>query len=207
MRMREQFLDTSRYVRQQWKKFLAVAGIFILLSVGTALLMIRNPDQARELMGLLQETMGKVVDEEGNIQLFQLFVNNLSVAGLGVLLGFIPFLAAPMYIILSNGAVMGVVYGAYLSISDTLAAPVWKIMLVGILPHGIFELGAIFLSVALGLQLCFQISKQIMGRAVRSLKEELIDLGWAFVLWVTPLLLLAAVVECFVTPVLMEMFL
>ena len=48
--MREQFLDTSRYVRQQWKKFLVVAGIFILLSVGTALLMIRNPDQARELM-------------------------------------------------------------------------------------------------------------------------------------------------------------
>ncbi|HIR93101.1 MAG TPA: stage II sporulation protein M [Candidatus Egerieimonas intestinavium] len=205
--MREQFLDSGRYVRGQWKKFLTVAGIFILLAAATAWAMVLHPDQAQEMMGILQENMGRVMDEEGNIQLFRLFVNNLSVAGLGVLMGFIPFLAAPLYIILTNGIVIGVVYGAYLTMADALTVPVWKIMLVGILPHGIFELGAIFLSVALGLQLCFQLSKKILGRANRSLKEELIDLGWAFVLWVTPMLLLAAVIECFLTPILMELLL
>ena len=107
----------------------------------------------------------------------------------------------------TNGIVIGVVYGAYLTMADALTVPVWKIMLVGILPHGIFELGAIFLSVALGLQLCFQLSKKILWRANSILKEELIDLGWAFVLWVTPMLLLAAVIECFLTPILMELLL
>lgn len=202
--MREQFCESSRYVKAQWKKLLLAAAVFFLLAAGTAVTMAGRPEECRELMAGLQESMESVLDEEGNVQVFHLFANNLTVAGIGVLLGFIPFFMAPMYIIVSNGAVMGLVYGFYLASADYLTAPVWKIMLVGILPHGIFELGAIFLSVALGVQLCLRITGKLLGRKGRPLKEELTDLGWAFVLWVTPLLIAAALLECYLTPVLMN---
>mgnify|MGYP003379824841 FL=1 len=52
-----------------------------------------------------------------------------------------------------------------------------------------------------------KVSKKILGRGEKSLKEELTEVGWAFVLWIVPLLLLAAVIECYLTPMLMNQFL
>ncbi len=205
--MREQFLESGHFLLGQWKKFLIVLGLFLALSVGTAVIMAGQPEQAEQIIQTMQESMSHVIDEEGNIRLFELFINNLSVAGLGVIFGFVPFICFPLYVVLTNSVVMGVMFGYYAAIASQLPFSPWKLMTVGILPHGIFELGAIFMSIALGLDLCMKVSKKILGRGEKSLKEELTDVGWAFVLWIVPLLLLAAVIECYLTPMLMNQFL
>ena len=43
--MREQFLESGRFLLGQWKKFLIVLGLFLALSVGTAVVMTGQPEQ------------------------------------------------------------------------------------------------------------------------------------------------------------------
>ncbi len=89
----------------------------------------------------------------------------------------------------------------------------------GILPHGIIEFAAFFYALSLGLLLCFQRSRRILkkkqmqetvfGRQVVISSEHdltLRRLTRIFLLIVTPLVLLAAFIEAFITPLIMGLF-
>ena len=141
-------------------------------------------------------------NEDGSLSYLGVVMNNLYACALCVGLGAVPFLFLTAWAVLSNSMVIGAVLG-YGSASGVV--PAFRAIVLGLLPHGIFELPAVFLSMAMGLYLCRTLSLKILGRA----KEERIlpllnNLAKAFVLVVIPLIVAAAVVECCITPQLLE---
>jgi stage II sporulation protein M len=87
--------------------------------------------------------------------------------------------------ILSNGIVLGYVFSKLVDASKL--TEFWRI-----LPYGIFELPAIFISLALGIKLgMFIFSKEKIAELKIRFKESLI----VFVFCVIPLLITAAIIE------------
>jgi len=80
--------------------------------------------------------------------------------------------------------------------------------LAGILPHGIFEIPALVFSIACGVYLCRNMCRMVTNHPGKApLLAVLEDLLRVMVMIVAPLTVAAAFVECYVTPVIMALFL
>lgn len=140
-----------------------------------------------------------IVQEDGSFNVLALFANNLRAMVLGILYGFIPFLYLPALALGVNAAILGML--------ASLIDGQWLLLAAGILPHGIFELPALFLSLAAGLCLCKNINAYIRKNEKGIMKPLLLNILRVTVLLVLPLLMIAAVMETYVTPALMQLFL
>ncbi len=184
------------------KLTLSVGAVFIALTASFGFYFYSNENAAEQILAAYMDTAESVSNEDGSLSYLGVVMNNLYACALCVGLGAVPFLFLTAWTVLSNSMVIGAVLG-YGSASGVL--PAFRAIVLGLLPHGIFELPAVFLSMAMGLYLCRTLSLKILGRA----KEERIlpllnNLAKAFVLVVIPLIVAAAVVECCITPQLLE---
>ncbi|MFR6395338.1 MAG: stage II sporulation protein M [Oscillospiraceae bacterium] len=75
---------------------------------------------------------------------------------LSLVYGLIPFLRLPALTLGTNGAILGLFAGYYMRQNISLLK-----YLLGILPHGIFELTALILSAAMGLYLCSTVTNAL----------------------------------------------
>ena len=82
----------------------------------------------------------------------------------------------------------------------------WLLLAAGILPHGIFELPALCLSLAAGLCLCQNINRYIRKNEKGLMKPLLLNILRVTGLVVIPLLVVAAIMESYVTPAVMQLF-
>jgi stage II sporulation protein M len=113
-----------------------------------------------------------------------IFRNNLQSSFFGMIFGVV-FGIFPIITIIANGYLLG--YVASVAVNAEGILSLWRI-----LPHGIFELPAIFISLGLGLKLgtfIFQKEK------IKSLKKNLIKSVKTFILIIIPLLIVAAIIE------------
>lgn len=188
-------IATDFLLRELGFYFFLTIATFLLLTIFTTYLFQQNPDIAQTLMqSVVDKFQGIVID--GEISLIHLLINNIQASLLGILIGLIPFLFLPILGIFSNAAVLGLVFAS----SQTAAVPLWKIIVFGILPHGIFELTAVFLCYAMGLCICWNLTKKIVGyRKREDLKHLLQNCLRTALLYVVPLLIVAAVVETYLT--------
>jgi stage II sporulation protein M len=156
----------------------------IILFFFSAIIGFFFPDNFRFIDAILKEIAEKASSLKGLDLIIFIFDNNIRSAFLGlilgVLLGVFPFINA-----LSNGIVLGYVFSKVWQISGF--ADFWRI-----LPHGIFELPAIFIALGIGIKLgMFVFSnnkmKEFKYRFWSSLK--------AFVSIIAPLLIIAAIIE------------
>jgi stage II sporulation protein M len=156
----------------------------IILFFFSAIIGFFFPDNFRFIDAILKEIAEKASSLKGIDLIIFIFDNNIRSAFLGlilgVLLGVFPFINA-----LSNGIVLGYVFSKVWQISGF--ADFWRI-----LPHGIFELPAIFIALGIGIKLgMFVFSnnkmKEFKYRFWSSLK--------AFVSIIAPLLIIAAIIE------------
>jgi len=121
-----------------------------------------------------------------------IFLNNslktLMAILLGTVLGIVPVL-----FLLANGIALGVALSLSLQTRG-----LWP-SLVSIVPHGVFELPAVFLGTSIGLMLGIQSIRRLLGRPDTTMNASLgHGLKYYFTV-ILPLLLLAALVEAFVT--------
>jgi len=182
--------------------FWIATGTFVLLTIFTTYLFAQNQELTQSL---LKKIMGQFqgIIADGQISLIRLFLNNLQASALGIVIGLVPFIFLPVFGIISNASVMGLVFSS----SQLASYPIWKVVLFGILPHGIFELTAVMLSYAMGLAICWNITKKIIGyKRNEKLKDLLKNCFWATLLVVVPLLVVAALVETYVTAHIMAAF-
>ena len=77
----------------------------------------------------------------------------------------------------------------------------------GILPHGVFELSALLLAFAAGFLLCRRTTQYVRKNTKGMMKPLLLNLLRMFLMHILPLLAAAAVVEVYVTPQVMALFL
>jgi len=130
-----------------------------------------------------------------SLQWFLFFVINnagksLIFLFLGILGGVIPII-----FIVFNGFITG--WTVYLTLEkyDLLVA------FVGLAPHGIFEVSAVMITMAMGMNLGYRFINSIQGRG-KILPEIWIALRF-FITRLLPMFILAALIEAYVTPVLL----
>jgi stage II sporulation protein M len=121
-----------------------------------------------------------------------IFLNNALKTLLGIILGSL-FGIIPVVFLLANGVALGVVF----SLSAQSRGP-W-LSLLSILPHGILELPAVFLGTSIGLMIGTHVVKRVFGRTEATLGGELVQGLRFFCTVILPLLLIAALVEAFLT--------
>jgi ABC-type transport system involved in multi-copper enzyme maturation permease subunit len=132
-----------------------------------------------------------------------IFEHNVRVVGIALLLAPLSFGTAPLLLPLSALLLVGFFAGeaSFLGLNPLV------FLLVFILPHGVFELPAVILAMAFGLRMGVCIMSPPPGFSIsESLLLALADLLKVFFLVVIPLLLLAAVAEVYVTPLMVVRF-
>ncbi len=121
-----------------------------------------------------------------------IFLNNSVKTFAAILLGLGLGILPALFLVI-NGAVLGVVF--YLS---SHSRGVWP-SLLAILPHGVVELAAVFLGTAIGLLLGDRILKKLMRKSDTTIKSELARALRVFAIVILPMLLVAALIEAFIT--------
>lgn len=128
---------------------------------------------------ILQETQGMGFSGLFGYILFRNLQSSFFGMVFGIILGIFPIMA-----LIANGYLLGFV--ALISVKANGIFVLWKI-----LPHGIFELPAVFISLGFGIKLGTLIFKR------NEFKESFFNYLRLFLLIVFPLLLIAAIIESF----------
>ena len=149
----------------------------------------------------LIETLKELYGETFNLPLplltILIFVNNFVKSFAAMLLGVVLGIP-PLLFIFTNGLVLGII--GYAIIRDY---GVW-FFLAGILPHGVLEIPAVILSVALGVKLGLAVLGKFRHREV-SVKETLLSCIRSYLFVVLPLLAIAAFIESHITPLILRL--
>lgn len=193
-----------RFFREQYGRFVRTTAIvfiaLILLTFAAGMLL---PRQAEAIVDMFSRFMyeSAVLDTDGSVQAAALFLSNLRAVALGVLYGLIPFLFLPALPLGINAMVIGLFASYYVQNGMSLLT-----FLAGVLPHGIFELPALVLGIALGLCLCRGLTDYVRKNTKGVMVPLFLNLARVFLLWIVPLLAVAAIIETYITPVILQWF-
>ena len=178
-----EYKESWKYIKESKKFIYLVAGIFLLfLLIG---FFIPTPEFLYDeimkfLKGLLTETQNM-----SQLDLIGFIIsNNVQSTFLSIILGM--FLGVfPLVSIVSNGYMLGFVSSISINNSGLLS-------LFRILPHGIFEIPAIFISLGLGLKTGMFIFHK---DKIKTFRDYFFNSLRVFLLIVVPLLILAGIIE------------
>ncbi|MEM4425530.1 MAG: stage II sporulation protein M [Candidatus Nezhaarchaeales archaeon] len=126
-------------------------------------------------------------------------VNNFIKTFLFMLLGIL-FAIPTVFFALINGVILGAL-GFFVAEEKGVL-----FLLTGLLPHGIFEIPALLISCALGIGIGMSVVRRIRRKDV-SIGSVVISCIKAYFKIVMPLLVLAAFIEIYVTPLLLQQLL
>lgn len=180
--LKNSFIDSWKYLKSSRKFIYAIIVIFVASALVGFIFPI--PEVIlQKILELIQEILAKT-EGLSFLGLFSfIFINNLEVSLIGmvagILLGVFPIITS-----IGNGYLLGFV--AKINAHEEGILSLWKI-----LPHGIFELPAIFISLGLGLRLGLIIFKKKQG----TFRDNFLSSLKTFFFIVVPLLIVAALIE------------
>lgn len=203
-------MKTTLSLKEAWsnyysRDFFRLWVIFLVTSIGSYFLFraVIAPEQVDEILAQLGESFesqGLTFDSSARETMIALFVNNTRVTLLAFLLGMIP-LFIPYVFVVINAAVIGLVA----MLVGFAGESVIRVIVLGILPHGITEISAILLGAAMGLSLNRYIWKKLRGKETDVTFKALFVAGVkTFLVIAVPLLALSAIIEAYVTPLLLQ---
>jgi uncharacterized membrane protein SpoIIM required for sporulation len=129
-----------------------------------------------------------------------IFSHNVRAVGLILLAGLVSFSVLGMLVYIVNLSTVGILLGVF----QLLGYSPVTLTVAGLLPHGIFEIPALVLASAAMLRIGVVLVTPQMGRSLGEVMLELLaDWTKIAVGVVVPLLLIAAVIETYVTPLLL----
>lgn len=201
---REQLLLLRDFLGTDYRRTAGWCALGLVISAvlgwGTSLGSPQAADQMIEQFMLAVEEAG-VTDESGNLSPLGLMANNWRAMLSPLLMGLVPFAFLPLLSLVSNGCLMGMLIPWLQRRGLGLT-----VYLAGILPHGVLEIPALVLSAACGVYLCRNMCRMIVGSPKRVPFPELAgDLLRVMLLLVFPLTAAAALLEAYVTPVVMSL--
>ncbi|WP_347488421.1 stage II sporulation protein M [Desulfoscipio sp. XC116] len=191
------FTEEWRQVRYYQRESLICLAIFAVAVYIGYIAAVLVSDRAMEYYSTVRDIILANPFGEGlpeNLFLFILARNSM-VSFTVLVLGIITYNVWPVFILLLNGAIGGFTVKTQAVLFQHYSFQIW---LFGLLPHGIPELGALFL--AAGASFYY---RRLRGQGERVVNRVLKT--YLVVIW--PLLVLAAAVETFITPLLIYRFL
>lgn len=130
-----------------------------------------------------------------------ILLRNISVTALVLYGSLITIGAVGLLVIISNGYMIGLALNVLTAASEL---PMYKIVLGGILPHGIFELPAFFLACSLGLYAGSELIRAVFKKGRYSFVFLLKKFSAILIRVIIPLLIIAAFIETYITPIIFE---
>ncbi|MGI5992752.1 MAG: stage II sporulation protein M [Methanosarcina sp.] len=188
--------EFTRYVRFIWPYAVIMAFVFfgaLVIGYSSAASFPSMADALRESFSSRFESIMKM---SPLFIMLTIFLNNAFVSLLFLILG-LALGVLPLMFIAFNGYLVGVI--AYLAAQEKGLL----FILLALLPHGILELPMVFLAAGIGLRLGHQVFSALIGKPTqikREFKEGLIF----YFHWILPLLLVAALIETFITPLILS---
>lgn len=176
------YRNSIDYLRSNKKHLIRITFLFLVF----ILIGFSYPVITEEILNIMKD-MQKMFEGLNVWQTIGLiFFNNARTCLIAIISG-VTIGVVPIMIALSNGYLIGVV--SHIVTKETSILELWRL-----LPHGIFEIPAVLISLALGMKLGFdlikvQTKKSFLGNLDKSLK--------VFILIVIPLLIVAALIEGF----------
>ncbi|MDP2766344.1 MAG: stage II sporulation protein M [Candidatus Methanoperedens sp.] len=186
------------YLYSLRKYLLIVADIFILSLIVGLLVSVKNPMLSENYLETFKESFGWIKTLDPLLIMLVIFLNNaiksLLALVLGVGLGIVPVL-----FIAGNGIILSMLADVISRQHGTL------FIIAALLPHGIIEVPIILISAGIGLRLGHVMYLSLRG-AKTEMKQELMRGVRFYARIITPMLFLAAMVETFVSPVILFKF-
>ena len=205
MPMKHQLSLLQQFIRGKFRHFLFITFVAFLLLViigyVAGLLIHGLAENVMDWFSLIVSQSGGIW-EDGSFHVLPLLFNNFRAMLLGIAYGLIPFLFFPALNLGFNAMIIGICGAVYTHGDMGLL-----LFLAGILPHGIFEIPALVCSIACGIYLCRSVTNYVRHNEKGSVKAAIGDCLRLFLIVITPLLIIAAFIECYVTPVVMALFL
>ena len=197
-------------LRQLRKPLLIVLALSLVAGIVSYMWVVENvpgylhltPDRVGEIRTFVTENLTNLDSLGERLPAPVLFFHNARTTIFLLLLGLVSFGTLGLTLFLGNIALIGGVLGAanLVGYSPLLA------FVVGILPHGIFELSAVFLATAAMLRVGAQL---VTPQPDKSLGEMLLvslaDWVRVFIGIVLPFLAIAALIEIYITPALIKL--
>lgn len=177
------------------KMYLILLGIVTVVFFGFCIYgyvtALADPALGNASNQAFQQVAQELDSDNHEMLVWQIFLNNLKVC-LILFIGGITFGAATIFILSQNGYIIGSISEVMLRHYDV------SVFAATLVPHGIFEISAILMSAALGLQMSCALL--LDGIGLSNAGNMCVWYGKRFVLVVVPLLIIAALVETFISP-------
>jgi uncharacterized membrane protein SpoIIM required for sporulation/ABC-type transport system involved in multi-copper enzyme maturation permease subunit len=203
-------LEIPKVFRAIKQPLMIVTGLAVVTGIVSYMWVVLNIPVYVDLTPALKEQIRTLVADNltnldtlgQELPVHILFLHNARTTVVFLLLGLVSFGTLGLTLFLGNVGLIGGVLGA----ANLVGFSPLLTFAVGILPHGIFELTAIFLATAamlkVGAQLVTPQTEKSLGETVLL---SLADWSRVFVGLVLPLLAVAAVIEIYVTPALIKL--
>ena len=197
-------------LRQLRQPLMIVLALSVIAVIASYMWVVRNvpvylnltPERVGEIRAFVTENLTSLDTLGERLPAPVLFFNNARTTIVFLLLGLVSFGTLGLTLFLGNIALIGGVLGA----ADLVGYSPWLAFIVGVLPHGMFELSAVFLATAAMLKVGAQL---VTPQPDKSLGETLLislaDWFRIFIGIVLPFLAIASVIEIYVTPALIKL--
>ncbi|MBI5962081.1 MAG: stage II sporulation protein M [Chloroflexi bacterium] len=158
-----------------------------------------TPENLEKISNVAFEMPG-LEDVKGSISAPFLFLNNTRAVTLIFFAGLFSFSVLGVLLYMVNIGLIGGVF----ALLQLLGIQPWPIFLAGVVPHGVFEIPALMIGSAAMLYMGVAIVTPQTGKSMGEVILELLaDWTKIFIGIVVPLLAVAAVIEAYITPVLL----
>ncbi len=201
--MMKSFMEQFRqFYRDTFSHYLFITAVaFAALLVISFLVGYIDKDLAAGIMNWFAQQIAQlgVVSSNGTFNAIALFFNNSRSMASAILFGFIPYIYFSAVSLGTNAMLVGLFAAVYVNEGKSLLT-----YLCGILPHGIFEIPALIFALSCGFYLCETVTDYFRSREKGLVKQAITDILPVYLCIILPLLLLAAVVEAYLTPVILQ---
>ena len=198
---------------REWEFFRDhLANIFVWLVFFAVLMsgliyysLLNEPESLTKILGSIKDALKEkgllgIVGKNSFWVAYKIFLNNLQATLLFTALGLVPFFVGGVVFVSSVAVLLGATIALTVSKGFEIAT---FIKLTA--PHGVVELLAVFYGASLGVFLSKQITKKLFPKH----RENTVALSFvlkkfiaSYLLFILPLLALAALIESFITPLL-----
>lgn len=181
------------------KKISIILALFFIASFFLGYFLAYSyPEKTKEIIYQGLKEMIEPAKDYSSFQLFEfIFIKNITAVIISILLGII-FGIVPILIIIINGITLGVV--SYIMLEQFNIF----VLLAGILPHGIIEIPALIFSAASGVWLWRSFYRYVRYDE-NIMAKELISVFQFLLFIIMPMLALAALIETFFTPRILDL--
>lgn len=188
--------ELSEYIRILWPYLVIIIFVFFGSLIAGYFSAANFPSMADTLMKGFSARFGPLLTMSPLYIMLTIFLNNSFVSLLSLVLG-MALGIFPLIFIAFNGFFVGVI--SYI-VGQQKG---FLFIFLALLPHGIIELPMVFLSASTGLRLGYHVFLYLIGKPTELKKEFIEGIKFYFQL-IVPLLLVAAIIETFITPLILS---